>query len=96
MVYKFISFFKTIPSNEQRSFNSIKYDNFGSWLIVDSYFVYYVQPLNPSLDNFILHIVPSNGGKGNNTVVSFESDGNTFAAPSNTNNIQVPYNKYKF
>lgn len=85
-----------------------------SSLVIDSYFVYHVQPLNPSLNNFILHIVPSKGGKGNNstistlkklakilqsvniTVVSFSSDGDTFATPSHTNNIKKHYNKFKY
>lgn len=32
-------------------------------LVVDSYFIYHVQPLNPNLNNFILYISPSKGGK---------------------------------
>lgn len=32
--------------------------------IVDSLFVFQVQPLNPSLNSFIVHILPSKGGKG--------------------------------
>ncbi|KAK8837685.1 hypothetical protein M9Y10_036220 [Tritrichomonas musculus] len=34
--------------------------------IVDSYFVFQVQPLRPNLNSFILHIEPSKGGNANN------------------------------
>lgn len=78
-------------------------------LVVDSYFIYHVQPLNPNLNNFILYISPSKGGKWNNmtiktfkklakilqsiniSVVSFASNGDTFSAPSNVNNIKIHY-----
>ena len=39
-------------------------------MIVDSYFVYQVQPLSPNLNSFIMHILPSKSGKANSSTLS--------------------------
>lgn len=85
-----------------------------SKLIIDSYFVFQVQPLKPTLNSFILHAVPSKGGKANNqtlsilkklakilqsiniSVISFSSDGDSFASKPNNNNIKIHYNNNKY
>lgn len=40
-----------------------------SKLIVDSMFLFNVQPLNPDLNSFIIHIYPTNGGKGKKVII---------------------------